>query len=60
VLGLGWGVRVAQAVNNPEMGNASIPIRIQLRVLDDCDDDEDEVIIFSNLLPLSVFGYLLK
>ena len=33
VLGLGCGVRVAQVVNNPEIGSKSKPIRIQLVML---------------------------
>jgi hypothetical protein len=38
VLGLGCGVRVAQAVNSPEIGRASRPIRIQLVVFVDEDN----------------------
>jgi hypothetical protein len=47
LLGLGWGVRVAQAVNTPEIGRARRPIRIQLVVL---VDDEDDVILKNCLL----------
>lgn len=56
VLGLGWGVRVAQKVNSPEIGRASRPIRIQLVVFG--DDDEDSIILSSFLrVP---FGYLFE
>jgi hypothetical protein len=47
VLGLGWGVRVAQGVNTPEIGRARRPIRIQLVVL---VGDEDDVILKNCLL----------
>jgi hypothetical protein len=53
---LGWGVRIAQAVNTPEMGRARRLIRIQLVVL---VDDEDDV-IFKNDLPQVVLGYFLN
>lgn len=56
VLGLGCGVRVAQKVNSPEIGRASRPIRIQLVVFG--DDDEDSIILSSFLrVP---FGCLLE
>jgi len=53
LLGLGWGVRVAQAVNTPEIDRARRPIRIQLVVL---VDDEDDVIL-KNCLPRVVLSY---
>jgi hypothetical protein len=60
VTGLGWGVRVAQAVNTPEIGRASRPTRVQLVVVvvlgDDDDDDGD--IILNNYLHQGVLGYL--
>ena len=56
VLGLGWGARVAQAVNTPEIGRARRPIRIQLVVL---VDDEDDVIL-KNCLLRAVLGYFLE
>jgi len=62
VLGLGWGVRVAQAVNTPEIGRASRPIRVQLVVvamLGDDDDDDGEIIL-NNYLHQGVLGYLLE
>jgi hypothetical protein len=62
VLGLGWGVRVAPAVNTPEIGSASRPTRVQLVVLgddDDGDDDDDDGdIILNNYLHQEVLGYL--
>jgi hypothetical protein len=42
VLALGWGVKVAPAVNTPEIGRARRLIRIELVVL---VDDEDDVIL---------------
>ena len=56
LLGLGWGVRVAQAVNTPEIDRARRPIRIQLVAL---VDDEDDVIL-KNCLPQVVLGYSLE
>ncbi len=56
VLGLGWGVRVAQAVNTPEIGRAIRPIRIQLAVL---VDDADDVILKNYPLQV-VLGYFLE
>jgi hypothetical protein len=61
VTGLGWGVRVAQAVNTPEIGRASRPTRVQLVVvvvLGDDDDDDDGDIILNNYLHQGVLGYL--
>ena len=56
LLGLGWGVRVAQAVNTPEIGRARRPIRIQLVVLVDYEDD----VILKNCLLWAVLGYFLE
>jgi hypothetical protein len=53
---LGWEVRIAQAVNTPEIGRARRLIRIQLVVL---VDDEDDVIL-KNCLPQVVLGYFLE
>gem|GEM_PF-3678427 len=50
VLALGWGVRVALAVNTPGIGRARRLIRIQLVAL---VDDEDDVIL-KNCLPQAV------
>jgi hypothetical protein len=65
VTGLGWGVRVAQAVNTPEIGRASRPRRVQLVVVvvvlgddDDDDDDDGDIIILNNYLHQGVLGYL--
>ncbi len=55
---LSWGVRVAQAVNSPEIGRASRPIRVQLVVLL-LDDDENDLTLH-DCLPQVVLGYLLK
>ena len=55
VPGLGWGVRVAQAVNTLEIGRARRLIRIQLVAL---VADEDDVIL-KNCLPQVVLGYFL-
>ncbi len=57
--GLGWGVRVAQAVNTPEIGRASRPTRVQLVVVVVLgDDDDDGDIILNNYLHQGVLGYL--
>ena len=53
---MGWEVRIAQAVNTPEIGRARRLIRIQLVVL---VDDEDDVIL-KNGLPQVVLGYFLN
>lgn len=60
MLGLGWGVRVAQAVNTPEIGRASRPTRVQLVMVVLGDDDDDGDIILNNYLHQVVLGYLLK
>lgn len=52
----GVRVRVAQAVNTPEIGRARRLIRIQLVVL---VDDEDNVLL-KNCLPQVVLGYFLE
>jgi hypothetical protein len=44
---------VAQAVNTPEIGRAIRPIRIQLMV---SGDDEDDEIMFVKSLPPLFFG----
>jgi hypothetical protein len=59
VLGLGWGVRVAQAVNTPEIGRASRPTRVQLLVVVLGDDDDGDIIL-NNYLHQGVLGYLLE
>jgi hypothetical protein len=41
---------VAQAVNTPEIGRASRPIRIQLVVLS--DDEDDDIMLVKSLPPL--------
>jgi hypothetical protein len=57
MVGLGWGIRVDHIVNNPEIGRANKPIRIQLMAFG--GDEEDEDIILCNSLPLLVLGFLL-
>ena len=45
-------------VNRPEIGRASKPIRIQLMVFGGDEEDQD-IIILPNSLPLLVLGFLL-
>jgi hypothetical protein len=59
VLGLGWGVRVAQPDNTPEIGRASRLAWVQLAVVVVLgDDDDEEDIILNNYLHQGVLGYL--
>jgi hypothetical protein len=57
VVGLGWGISVDHMVNGPEIGRASGPIRIQLIVFG--DEEEDTISYLVNHFTIG-FCFLLE